>query len=291
MKPYITLLPGFLLRKPAFMFRGVGSSIATHEFKDSLKKANITVSGEDYVAMSIFSSLFYFVFVSVVLFMTASKFELEPLLPISLGVGAVVGFLVLIQNLKLPKAILNSKVKIIEKNLIPAVRDMVVQLNSGIPLFDIIVNISNGKYGAITVIFKKAAKDIIAGKGQAAVIEEIAAATPSRLFRRVMWQIVNAMKIGAPITEVLKNALDDLYEEQTIQIQKYGGTLGGLAMFYMLVAVIAPTIFFTLSIIVSMFLEMSPGAFTLFFFVMLLGVMFLQVFFLGIIRVKRPALL
>ena len=36
---------------------------------------------------------------------------------------------------------------------------MLVQLNSGIPLFDILTNISNSNYGELSLEFKKAVKD------------------------------------------------------------------------------------------------------------------------------------
>ncbi len=290
MKPYLTLAPGLIFKKSALMFRGVSSGLATKNFKLNIKKAEFDIEPEDYVAISIYSSIFYFIFVSLIFYLITTRMGMTPELIISLVGGAIIALFVFIQNMKLPIATINRKVKKVEKNLIPAVRDMVVQMNSGIPIFDIMVNISLGKYGAISQIFKRATKEISAGKPQIVVLEKVANATPSLLFRRMLWQIVNAMKIGAPISDVMHNSLENLYEDQAIQIQKYGSNLGGLAMFYMLIAVIMPALFFTITIIISMFLKISSAYYNLFFFIMMLFTLLLQVFFLGIIRVRRPAL-
>jgi pilus assembly protein TadC len=291
MKVYLTILPSLLFRRGALLFRGVGAKIASPMFKLNVKRSGIGIPAEQYAGMCIFSALFYSVIFFIIALFAATKFELKPEVPLSLGVGLVFGAFIFTSTIKLPKAIITRRVMAVEKDVIPVVRDMIVQINSGVPLFEIMVNISNGKYGAITTVFKKAVKDITAGKSQTKVLEEIAESTPSTLFRRTLWQVVNATKIGAPIVNVLEDSLENLYEEQAIQIQKYGSTLSGLAMFYLLIAVIAPAIFFTLAIVVSMFLKITTAYFTLLFFVMLLVVLFLQIFFLGVIRVRRSALI
>ena len=60
-------------------------------------------------------------------------------------------------------------VRDIERNLIPALEDMLVQLNSGVPLCSILVNISASDYGELSAEFKKAVKKINAGSPQSDV--------------------------------------------------------------------------------------------------------------------------
>lgn len=291
MRPYITLMPAMAFRKGAYALRGIGAYAASPFLRLSLKQAGIEFSAEEYAGMCIFSSLFYFALTGAAAWFFAGLYGFGSPVLAGLGIGAMFGIFIFFSNIALPRAINNRRVVRAEKSLIPALRDMVVQVNSGIPLFEIMANLSRGKYGAISDVFRKAVKDISAGKPETGVLEAIAESTPSIHFRRVIWQVVNAMKTGAPIAKVLENALGTLYEEQSIQIQKFGSNLGGLAMFYTLVAVIAPAIFLTMSIVVSMFFRMSQPQFVLFFFVMLLAVLFMQVFFLGLIRVRRSALL
>jgi len=54
---------------------------------------------------------------------------------------------VLFSQLMYPKVFVSKKEKDIEKNLIPALQDMMVQLDSGVPLFSILVNLSSSGYG------------------------------------------------------------------------------------------------------------------------------------------------
>ena len=45
------------------------------------------------------------------------------------------------------KMLIRKRIRAIEKNLVPALQNILIQLNSGVPAFNILVNISSGKYG------------------------------------------------------------------------------------------------------------------------------------------------
>jgi len=166
-----------------------------------------------------------------------------------------------------------------------------VQLNSGVPLFDILVNISKGDYGGVSKEFSMAVKEINAGKPQIETLEEMAAINPSLFFRRAVWQLVNGMKSGADMSGIVNEIINLLSEEQILQIQKYGSQLNPLAMFYMLMVVIAPSLGMTFLIILSSFISLSEPATKLVFWVLYGIVIFFQIMFMGIIKSKRPNLL
>ena len=212
-------------------------------------------------------------------------------LSISLILGVIASLFAFTQQLAYPKFISNRKVRGLEKNLMPMLQSFLVQLNSGVPLFNIMVNVSYGGYGEISEEFKKAVKEINAGKPQDGVIEEIAANNPSILFRRSIWQIANGMKSGSDMSSVIKDIIDGLSEEQVIQIQQYGAQLNPLAMFYMMIAVIIPSLSVTLVIVISSFASL-PEATVKFVFWGIFGfVVFLQIIFIGIMKSRRPNLL
>ena len=119
----------------------------------------------------------------------------------------------------------------------------------------------------------------------------MATINPSLLLRRSLWQLVNGMKTGADLSRVLAGSIDALGEEQVIQIQKYGGQLSPLAMFYMLIAVIIPALGMTFLIIIASFTAMSEFATKLIFWSLFGVVTFFQIMFLGIIRSRRPNLM
>ena len=168
---------------------------------------------------------------------------------------------------------------------------MLVELNSGVPLFGILVNISKADYGEVSNVFSIAIKEINAGKQQIETLEELAAINPSLFFRRAVWQIVNGMKSGADMASVVSEIIDSLSEEQLLQIQRYGSQLNPLAMFYMLTVVIAPSLGMTFLIILSSFISLSEFTLKGIFWGLLGVVIFFQIMFMGLIKSKRPNLL
>ena len=54
----------------------------------------------------------------------------------------------------------------IEKNLMPALQNILIQLNSGVPAFNILVNISSGKYGDLSKEFGKAVRKSMQAKAR-----------------------------------------------------------------------------------------------------------------------------
>ena len=103
-----------------------------------------------------------------------------------------------------------------------------------------------------------------------------------------MWQIVNGMKAGSDISNVISEVINSLGEEQLIQIQRFGSQLNPLAMFYMLIAVIVPSLGLTFVIILSSFIALGEGTTKLIFFGLLTLTIFLQFMFVGVIKARRP---
>ena len=187
--------------------------------------------------------------------------------------------------------LVNRKIKKVERNLIPALPNMLVQLNSGVSLFEAVNAVANSDYGGVSDEFSKVIQEINAGKSPIDALEEIAVKTPSLFFRRVTWQVVNGMKAGANTATVLESILESLTEEKIIQIQKYGSQLNPLAMFYMLVVVIMPSLGMAFLIVISSFMSLSEFGIKSMFFAMYGFVIFAQIMFLGMIKSKRPNLM
>jgi len=173
----------------------------------------------------------------------------------------------------------------------PALEDMLVQLNSGVPLFDILVNISSSDYGEISNEFKRAVKKINAGMPQVEVLEQLGEKNSSIYFRRTLWQISNGMKSGSDISEVIKGSLRLLSEEQIIQIQNYGNKLNPLIMFYMLMTIILPALAITFLTIISSMIGLSKNLTIIVYIGLFATAIFIQIMFLGAIRSARPTLL
>ena len=290
--PY-SLLPIKVLKKGSSIFLGIGRSLEKNFpfLKLHLKQAEVDFSVKEYLSMCFLSGLIFFVFFGfffiLILFLAGVKN------PFSFGLitSIIITLFVFLQQLTYPKIYSNKRIRDIEKNLLAALQNMLIQLNSGVPIFDILVNLSKGNYGEISREFLKAVKKINAGKPQIETLEEMATLNPSLFFRRAIWHLVNGMKAGADMSSVIKEMVNLLAEEQILQIQRYGSQLNPLAMFYMLVVVIAPSLGMTFLIIISSFISLSEFATKLVFYGLFAIVVFFQIMFIGMIKSKRPNLL
>ncbi len=290
--PY-SLLPIKVLKKSSSIFLGIGRSLEKNFpfLKLHLKQAEVDFSVKEYLSMCFLSGIIFFVFFGfffiLILFLAGVKN------PFSFGLitSIIVTLFVFLQQLTYPKIYSNKRIKDIEKNLLAALQNMLIQLNSGVPIFDILVNLSKGNYGEISREFSKVVKKINAGKPQIETLEEMATLNPSLFFRRAIWHLVNGMKAGADMSSVIKEMVNLLAEEQILQIQRYGSQLNPLAMFYMLVVVIAPSLGMTFLIILSSFISLSEFATKLIFYGLFAIVIFFQIMFMGMIKSKRPNLL
>ena len=280
------------LKKMSSVFSGLGSKIEKilPLLKLDLERAEYDASPQEYIAMCIMASLLFLVF-SFILLTTFLFFLVESPIFLSLIVAIPLCMFIFLQQLLYPKLLGGRKIKGIEKNILPALQDMMVQLNSGIPLFRIMINISKEDYGGVSKEFEKAVRKINVGVPQIEVLDEMASKNPSLYFRRAIWQLVNGMKTGADIASVVKNIISSLSEEQLIQVQRYGGQLNPLAMFYMLTTVILPSLGMTFLIIIFSFVPLSEFVLKFVFWALYAFVAFFQFMFLGIIKTKRPTLL
>ena len=226
----------------------------------------------------------FFIFVSLPILLFGAPF-IAPFL-----IASIIAVFMFMQQVAYPKLIGSRRVKLVERDLLAALQDLHVELNSGVALFNALVNVANGEYGEVSREFSNAVKEINAGASQVESLENLAMKNPSILFRRAIWQIVNGMKSGADISALIKDAINTISDEQLTQIQKYGGQLSPLALFYMLIAVIAPSLGTTFIIVISSFIALGGTTVKAIFYGILVLTVFLQIMFMGMIKSRRPSL-
>ena len=288
-----SLLPFDMLVKLSGVFLGLGKKIENNfpSLKVNIEQSEIKINAGEYVSLCITASIVFFVFINIIFSILLFLIKIENFVLLSIGVSIQITIFIFIQQVLYPKLAGNKKIRNIERNLLPALQNILVQLNSGVPLFSVLVSISNEDYGEVSKQFAVAVKKINAGISQIEVLDQIATMNPSLYFRRAIWQLVNGMKSGADISIVIKQIIASLSEEQLIQIQKYGGQLNPLAMFYMLVTVILPSLGITFLIVISSFVSSSEFITKLIFWGLYGFVFFFQIMFIGIIKTRRPTLL
>lgn len=290
--PY-SLLPTKRLIIASHSFLGIGEVLQNFFpfLKMHLKQSELDFSAKEYLSMCFFSSLIFLIFFSFFLIIVLFSTGVEKFILFSVSTSLFITLFVFFQQIAYPKLYVNKKIKDIERNLIAVLQNLLVQLNSGVPLFDSMVNISKGQYGEISREFANAVKAINAGTPQIDKLEEMAAINPSLFFRRSVWQLVNGMKSGSDMSSVIEETINLLSEEQVLQIQRYGSQLNPLAMFYMLTVVIIPALGTTFMIMISSFIALPEMTTKIIFWGFYAVVMFFQIMFIGIIKSKRPNLL
>ena len=251
-----------------------------------LYQSDINIKPLDYIGVALFTALFYGILMggmvtfSSIIFTGTFDF-------IGIIVGFLLSFISFYFIIFYPKVIIKKRTKRLEKNLLFALRHVLIEIKSGIPLFDSLVGVSSG-YDELSDEFMKIVKKINAGKSQIESLNDASEKNPSLYFRRALWQIVNAIKAGSDIGNTLDVITDNLGEEQLNQIKSYGQELNPWTMMYMMVAVIAPSLGVTFLIILSSFSGIAiPKAL---FPAILLGLFMFQVFFIGFIKSKRPSM-
>lgn len=280
-----------VLRKRSIFFSSRIKPIKKSSLGKYLKDLNLPITREEYLGICyrtfITMFVFFYIFSTIMLFL----FNIKNFYIYSIIVAFMFSLFVFFSQNVYPKIYLSRKQRELEKNLIPALEDILIQLNSGIPLFNIMVNISDGDYGELSLEFKKAVKSINAGTPESEALNQLGKENPSVFFRRTLWQISNGMNAGSDMSIIIKDSIKALNDEQMIQIQTYGNKLNPLIVMYMLMAVIIPALSVTfLTIISSMVNFPEQMTILLFIAVFVFDVLF-QIMFLGLIKSRRPSLL
>jgi flagellar protein FlaJ len=284
-------LPAKALMSISARFKGFGARFAKPfpYLKIELKQAGIPFSAEEYGAVMFVVTTFYFVSFFLIGLIFALRLSPGQAFIMAPTVALLFSFLILVQLSLFPKIVLKRKVRNIERNLIFGLRTLLVEIRSGVSLFDALNMVANGNYGMVSTEFKKATELINTGTLEDEALEEIASDNPSMFFRRAVWQLVNGMKAGADISDVLSSLVDSLMKEQRIEIRRYGGKLRVLSLVYMMLGVIIPALGITFLIILASFPQVGVGE--LLFWGLLGGIIVAQFMYLGVIKSSRPNLM
>ena len=256
-----------------------------------LKQARLPITSKRYLAMCLMNGVVIIIISWI--FMSLLFFRLQTGLWYFYGfVTSLLLFLfILLQQMYYPKIIINRRIRNLERHSLFALQSILIQIRSGVPLFDVMVNIAGANYGEISEEFLKVVKQINAGKHQIEALEIMTLENPSIIFRRAIWQLINGMKAGADMSDVIKEIMDTVSQEQLIQIERYGGQLSPMSMFYMIIAVIFPTLGINFLIIIAAFISLSDFGVKVIFWSVYGFVLFFQFMFLGFIKSRRPSLI
>ena len=257
--------------------------------KTNLIQLEVDLSPEEYLSMVVFVTLFSFLlfFVPIAVIGIFSK-SLVDAVKISFLSGISFSFVVLVYSIFYLKLEMMRKIKFLEKDLLFAIRYLYIKVKSGVPLYDAMVGVAYGNFGEVSKEFKKTIREISAGIDEITALGNMALRNPSLYFRRVVWQITNNLRAGAEVSDILENIMSSLVREHKILVRKYGSELNPIILMYMMFTVVIPSLGITVIVVMSSFSGLAVPIYL--FYLIPIAVFVLQLFFISIIKNKRPLL-
>ncbi|MGA3020732.1 MAG: type II secretion system F family protein [Candidatus Micrarchaeales archaeon] len=250
----------------------------------SLRAQNIKESPYEFVKKMFIYSLLISSAAAIAIGILLMSYGVTPILALLLGVGCFYGFF----NKFIRYPIDRSTVvgKDIEKDILFAARDLVISMRSGMPLFNAVTAVSTG-YGAASLEFAKVVELVQLGAPIEEALDDVSSKSQSRTFKRIMLQATVSLRAGADVVGALQGVVDEVMQERVIELRRYGQRLNALAMFYMLFGVIFPSMGIAVAAILTTFINLfTVDENTLIF--ALVGIFFLQIIFLNVMRSSRP---
>lgn len=251
--------------------------------KRKLIIAHIEMTPEEYIKKNLNGAII----VSILITAGATMFVLGTSLPPILIpiIGVISCYMMFLLFMRSADVKIGKLAKEIDKDVLFAGRFLLIKLNSGKPLLNAITDASNS-YGVANKYFKEIVRDIELGTPLEDALEKASRYCPSEKMRRILFQISNALKIGVDVTNYLEAILDEIAEDQLIEIKSYGKKLSGITLFYMLFAVVIPSLGITMIITVISLINIQADAGL--FVMILFALIVVEFAFITIFKSIRP---
>jgi archaeal flagellar protein FlaJ len=254
-----------------------------------LKSLDNDMDSDTFIVLVLFNSLLWLFFTSTILFLvinlTNSRTIFESVY-FSLGLGVFVFAMMFIVTIRYPIIKSGKKVEDIDRNLVFALKDLLLQVSAGMSLYDAIVSVSNSNFGEVSKEFGFAAKQIQSGMPMDKALEGMALRSNSDYLKRTVWQLVNVLRSGSNFKAALHVIIQDLLTAHKEKIKQYGQELNMWSLMFMMFAVAIPTIGSTVMLIMTSFSGAGISRST--FIVFVLMCLAVQYIIIGLIQSRRP---
>jgi len=255
--------------------------ILARQFPDlpfQLRQARIDETPEDYLRRAVTMGVFVAAALCLITFGFTKSVATLLLFPVLWGVGFFY-----FRNYAVAR--LARIRREVSKEIVFAGRFLIVELESGVPIYDAFANIAK-QYPVLGKYFSEILRRVDLGTPMDEALNEAVQLAPTNDLRRIFWQVLNSLKTGSEVADALMNVFDQIVREQQIAVKEYGRKLNPLAMFYMMIAVIIPSLGTIMLIVLSTFLGLDLN---ILFFSVIIGLnVIVQLMFLAIIRAQRP---
>jgi flagellar protein FlaJ len=283
-EPQAELTPGGRRASVGWDKRIIG--VVVKQFPDlsrKLEMADMELDPRDFAARTLMNALAMMIMFTIALAIFANYFQF-PLLLVAL-IAPVLFFVFFIMGMGAIDVKISQKAREVDRDSLFAGRDILIALKSGAPLFNALVGVRKD-YGATSKEFQKIVEKIDSGIPAEIALQQAYEANKAPSFRRIILQVLMSLRSGSDIGTGLETALNQISQEQVIEIKRYGQKLNPIAMFYMLFAVILPSLGVAIGVILSSFVSLDVDFTTL--TIVLVFLALAQYTFLTIVRSSRP---
>ncbi len=253
------------------------------ELKKEIRVAHLKTSPQEFIYNSIKFALPFSLGLSVLFFFIADKADLPfYLIPIAFIVFLALTFY--FGFMKLRTKIIQRQ-KEIDREVLFAGQYLLIKLYSGKPLLNALVDTSRS-YGVASKYIREIVDDIDTGNSLEKALENAMTYSPSEKFRNILFHVNNALRLGIDVTGPLSAVLEEITREQEIEIQRYGKKLNTVIIFYMLAAVVIPSIGMTIFIVLSSFIKFTISI--AHFLIAIALIVIIQFLFIAVFKSIRP---
>ncbi len=277
------------MRRFSSIFDGLSQGILPlfKNLRQNLQKAGMRISPIEYISDSIimgFGAMIVEVAFYIVLIYSRKEFgqyAAEAAVVAILSGIAIFFFLMLVPGTRAYR-----RSRDVEKDLLFALKTIVLHVKAGVPLYGALGNIALGDYGVVSDELRRVIHDVESGKDVDESLEMAAKRTNSKLMKRTYWQLINSMRSGTDVEEVSRILEDDLIAQHKDRIQKYGSDLRFLTVSYQMAGVIFPALAFIMLVIISLITGAEiPETLII---AMIVVFVLVEYFIVGYAKVKRP---
>jgi len=281
----------FLLIQPKRGFSHKIHNIATNilmlipGIRNELTQLFEAFDPEDYVGAALFSAGIIGFFLGFLFFsITLIGAQLSILFVV--GMAALSFISAFAFYLYYPTIQLRKIAQMTDNELVFALRELSLQIESGVTLYNAMLNVAQGDYGYASRAFAVTVRDINNGVPEKKALERMALRSRSEYLKKIVWQLLTALDSGAPLNDTLRKIVDNLMVDRRQVVKDFSASLNFLVLMYMLVAAAIPSIGMTFLILLSTFSGIGLGEEA--YLVILFGTFLGQIGIIGYINASRP---
>ncbi len=269
-------------------FRSALNSIASHfpMLRMRLIQADMHYTPAGFVKTALFTAVYITAALLLITWLLIQKSDYAlPAIILLIPVFYLASFF---YAMHFPHVKARMRAKRLEQELVFAGRHMLIELKSGVPLFDAMLGISRD-YGEVSAEFNKIVEKVTLGVPLGVALHDVAKTNPSSYFNRMILQMANSLASGSDLAATLESSLDQISKDQTIQLKAYGQKLNPIVMFFMIFGIIMPSLGVAFVIIMASFLGgtgLTFGSSALFGILVAVGLV--QFIFLSMVESSRP---